>query len=71
MKNNEIVFENYFNDYQKNDTIHIASVTKSILSILIGIAIDKGFIKNIEQNILDFFPKYVLKKREKQFKELQ
>ncbi|WP_271407341.1 serine hydrolase domain-containing protein [Tenacibaculum soleae] len=65
MKNNDILFEKYFNDYKKNDTIHIASVTKSILSILIGIAIDKGFIKNTEQNVLDFFPKYVLKKREK------
>jgi len=65
MKNNDILFEKYFNDYKKNDTIHIASVTKSILSILVGIAIDKGFIKNTEQNVLDFFPKYVLKKREK------
>ncbi|CAM4358981.1 serine hydrolase [Zobellia roscoffensis] len=65
LKNNDIVFENYFNDYVETDTIHIASVTKSILSILIGIAIDKGFIDNIEQNVLEFFPKYVLKKREK------
>ncbi len=65
IKNNDVIFENYFNDYKKNDTIHIASVTKSILSILVGIAIDKGLIKNIDQNVLDFFPKYVLKKREK------
>ncbi len=65
IKNNDIVLENYFNNYKKNDTIHIASVTKSILSILVGIAIDKGFIKNTEQNVIDFFPKYVLKKREK------
>lgn len=65
MKNNDTLFEKYFNDYKENDTIHIASVTKSILSILVGVAIDKGFIKNTEQNVLEFFPKYVLKKREK------
>lgn len=41
------------------------SVIKSILSILIGIAIDKGYIKSIHQPILDFFPDYIVKKREK------
>lgn len=64
-QNNKITFEHYFHGYTKNDTIHIASVTKSVLSVLIGIAIDKGFIKSIDQNILDFFPDYSVKKREK------
>ena len=64
-QNNEITFENYFHGYTKDDTIHIASVTKSILSILVGIAIDKGFIKSIDQNVLEFFPNYIVKKREK------
>ena len=40
------------------DTLHVASVTKSVLSALIGIAIDKGFIKSVEQKVLDFFPEY-------------
>ena len=64
-QNNEIAYENYFHGYQENDTIHIASVTKSVLSILVGIAIDKGFIKSLDQNVLDFFSDYVIKKREK------
>jgi len=62
MENNDIAYENYFHEYTQNDTIHIASVTKSILSILIGIAIDKGFIKSVDQYVLDFFPDYKLKK---------
>lgn len=38
-------------------TVHdVASVTKSITSILIGIAVDKGYIKSIHQPVLDFFP---------------
>lgn len=61
----ETIFESYFQGYNQNDTIHIASVTKSIISILIGIAIDKGLIRSIEQNVLDFFPDYEIKKREK------
>lgn len=64
-QNNKIAFENYFHNYKENDTIHVASVTKSILSILTGIAIDKGFIKSEQQNVLDFFPEYKIKKREK------
>ncbi len=61
LKNGKIQYENYFNRCSSDSTIHIYSVTKSIVSILIGIAIDKGYIKNIEQRILDFFPDYIVK----------
>lgn len=69
-KNNEIIFENYYNGHNHNDTIHVASVTKSIISALIGIAIDKGFIKSIEQNILDFFQGYKIKRGEKAIQKI-
>jgi CubicO group peptidase (beta-lactamase class C family) len=59
------VYENYFNGYNAADPIHIFSVTKSIFSALIGIAIDKGYIKNVNQKILDFFPDYTVKQDEK------
>ncbi len=62
---NETIFESYFQGYNLNDTIHIASVTKSIISVLIGIAIDKGVIRSVEQYVLDFFPDYKIKKRER------
>lgn len=58
VKDNKIIYENYFNGYKKDDTIHVASVTKSITSALIGIAIDQGFIKNVNQKVLDYFPTY-------------
>lgn len=47
VKDGNTVYENYFNGYGKEDTLHVASVTKSILSALIGIAIDKGFIESV------------------------
>ena len=59
------MYEYYENECTKNSLFHVFSVTKSILSILIGIAIDKGYIKSIHQPILDFFPDYIVKKREK------
>lgn len=54
----KIVFERYYNGYDYRDTFHVASVTKSIISALIGIAIDKGYIKSVDQKVLDFFPEY-------------
>jgi CubicO group peptidase (beta-lactamase class C family) len=69
-RNNEIIFENYYKRYNKSDTIHVASVTKSIISSLIGIATDKGFIKSIEQNILDFFQGYEIKRGEKTIQKI-
>lgn len=30
------------------------SATKSIVALLVGIALDKGFIENIDQPVLDF-----------------
>jgi CubicO group peptidase (beta-lactamase class C family) len=56
----EIVLEKYFGDYTA-DTLHEAqSVTKSLQSILIGIAIDKGFIENTALRIKPFFAEYDL-----------
>jgi len=54
-KDNHLIYEKYFDEYTQDDALHIASVTKSIISILIGMAIDKGYMKNIEQHVLDFF----------------
>lgn len=64
-KEGKILYENYFNECNADSRIHVYSVTKSIVSILIGIAIDKGKIKNIDQKVLDFFPDYTVKSREK------
>jgi CubicO group peptidase (beta-lactamase class C family) len=52
------VYEGYADGYRANSAVHVASVTKSVFSILIGIAIDKGYLQSIDQHILDFFPDY-------------
>ncbi len=64
-KNGELIYEKYFDGHKKTDAIHIFSVTKSITSILIGMAIDQGMIKNIDQRVLEFFPDYCVKRGEK------
>lgn len=55
-KNDKIMHEAYFNGRDKHSRLHIASITKSIVSILFGIAIDKKIIRDVNQPILEFFP---------------
>jgi CubicO group peptidase (beta-lactamase class C family) len=59
VRQGQVVFEKYFNGYGPDDTHNVASVTKSITSALIGIAIDGGYIQDVNQKVLDFFPEYV------------
>ncbi|MCE1253694.1 MAG: beta-lactamase family protein [Anaerolineae bacterium] len=53
-----IIFERYYHDCNAYQPQHVASVTKSVLSALIGLSIGGGFIKNVDQSVLDFFPEY-------------
>jgi len=48
LRKGKIVYESYFDGFTSKDTVHITSVTKSIISALIGIAIDKGHIKSAD-----------------------
>lgn len=65
IKGNKKVYEKYYNNFSYDSSIHVSSVTKSVFSALIGIAIDKGYIKSIKQRIIEFFPDYRFKKNEK------
>jgi CubicO group peptidase (beta-lactamase class C family) len=56
VRNGYLVLDAYFYPYSKGQKHIIHSCTKSIMSALIGIAIDKGYIKNADQPITDFFP---------------
>ena len=56
VRNGYLVFDAYFYPFSNDQKHHIYSCTKSIMSALIGIAIDKGYIQNVNQPITDFFP---------------
>lgn len=65
LKKGVMVYSDTWHDITKENAFHIASATKSIMSLLIGIAIDKGFIESTQQKVLDFFPDYQIKRGEK------
>ncbi|MBT2163647.1 serine hydrolase domain-containing protein [Zobellia barbeyronii] len=51
IKNDQLIIEEYFKGHSANEPHDLRSATKSIRSILMGIAIDKGFIENIDDPI--------------------
>ena len=55
VRNGYIVYERYNSGFGPDDTHPVASVTKSFISALIGIAIDKGHLKDVDEKVLDFF----------------
>ena len=65
IKNGETVYEDNWRGYKTTDNFNVMSVTKGVMSLLAGIAIDKGYIKNIDQKVMDFFPDYPVKRGEK------
>ncbi len=65
LQNNMVKYEHYFLGSSQDEAFHVFSVTKSIVSLLIGIAIDQGLIQSIDQNVLTFFPDYPVKRGEK------
>lgn len=72
IKNGKLVLEEYFKgipyhwpytygqeiQFKRSTLHHNASITKSFISILIGIAKEEGFISNLNEKPFDFFPEY-------------
>lgn len=55
LKKHKILIEEYFNGSNRNSTHDPRSVGKSFASTAIGIAIEKGFIKNEDQTLSQFY----------------
>ena len=70
-RNGKLVYEKYWPGKDESwgqglgiimhgkDSLHdIRSISKSIVSACIGIAVQQGKIKNVDQKVFDFFPEY-------------
>ena len=56
VRNGDLVLDAYLYPFKYGEKHELYSVTKSVISALIGIAIDKGHIKTVHQPITHFFP---------------
>lgn len=65
LQNGNELYSAEWNGYQKTDCVHIASATKSVMALLIGIAIDHKMIGSVNDKVLSYFPEYSVKHGEK------
>lgn len=56
--NDEIIYEEYRGSITGDEPTNIKSASKSVLSLLVGLAIEEGFLEGVDQPIGDFFPEY-------------
>lgn len=52
----ELVLERYYNGTRATRPANVKSVSKSVISALVGIAVDRGHIHSLDQPIADFLP---------------
>ena len=58
VKDGKLVFEEYFYGYDKDKIHFLASVSKSITSVLVGIALEQQKTADVNTMAYDFFPAY-------------
>jgi CubicO group peptidase (beta-lactamase class C family) len=56
VRNGYVVAEVYWHPFASGLRHELQSASKSVLSALIGIAIDRGYIESVDQKVLGFFP---------------
>ena len=58
IKNDSIVYESYRGGWNDSITSNLFSATKSIVGLLVGIAIDEGKIRNVDDKVVEYIPEY-------------
>ncbi|MDB6032640.1 MAG: 6-aminohexanoate-dimer hydrolase, partial [Verrucomicrobiales bacterium] len=56
VRHGRLVLDAYFYPYDGRTRHDVASVTKSVTSTLVGLAIERGYIRDVQQPVLSFFP---------------
>ena len=57
-KDGEIVSETYLNGYHDRSKTNSFSMAKTVTTLLVGIAIEEGYIDSMEQDLIDFLPEF-------------
>lgn len=57
-ENGGLIFERYYNGFNEQSRNNLKSVWKSILSLTLGICLDKGYVKNLDEPICKYLPEF-------------
>jgi CubicO group peptidase (beta-lactamase class C family) len=69
-KNGVLVYEKYEHGQTQDSANPVFSVTKSVTSALVGIAMQEGYIKSLDQKIAEFLPEYFVNQADPKKKEI-
>jgi len=58
IKDSELVYEKYWKTYDENSLTNSFSMAKTFIALLIGIAIDEGKIKSLDESVGNYLPEY-------------
>jgi CubicO group peptidase (beta-lactamase class C family) len=58
VKNGKLVLEEYFDGFDRDTKHHIFSASKSVTSILVGIAMDQKKLSGVDTNVYEWFQDY-------------
>ena len=70
IREGRVVYEDKWRGFGSGSAAHVMSVTKSVMALLVGIAVDGGFIADTRRKVLDFFPGYAVKRGERTIGEV-
>ena len=70
IKDGVLVYEKYYKDKGRDDHVHVFSVTKSVISSLVGIALREKYLSGLDQKLADFYPEYYADIKEAEKKEI-
>ena len=70
IRDGKVAYEDNWHGYKTEDAVNVNSVTKGVMSILTGIAMDKEAIHSLEQKVPEFFPGYQVKRGEKTIQDV-
>jgi CubicO group peptidase (beta-lactamase class C family) len=59
IRNGFLVAETYYNGFDKTRPHNVMSVSKSFLSAITGLALDQGYIDNLNERVLHYYPEYI------------
>lgn len=54
-----LVHESYFAGRDRGQLEHVYSVTKTVTALLAGMALERGWIRGLDDKLLSFFPEYL------------
>lgn len=65
IQDGKTVYDDCWRGFKTLDAMNVNSVTKGVMGLIAGIALDEGYIRSVDQKVMDFFPDYTVKRGEK------